>query len=349
MPVMALLLCLSSHAHLLSRVRSWAASRVRHAASGPGSPLDAGADAAYVASWRASLEDDAATCLFSAPSQAEPSMSLQVVQRGDGWRTMRLVGRRRTILHGQAKFDALGNVEPSAVPTEYIKSLAALGLAGLSHASPRCLFLGLGAGTLPRLLAAHAPGARPTAVEYDATVCEAAATHMGIDGSRVDLITSDAATWVAARARDRSPVRYDAAFVDVFDEANDCPPAFTSEAFLIDLAALLAPDGVVVHNLHHGSRALNASLARAETAYERVFASGVCVQSLDSRPWAGNTIIAASGSRDAYGGAIPELMARARCAGVRHDLLFDAAARCEGARHLCKTPPWPPPDPGCDS
>jgi hypothetical protein len=83
----------------------------------------------------------------------------------------------------------------------------------------------------------------------------------------------------------------------------------------------------VVHNLHYGSRRLNASLDEAEGAYAAAFRSVSVSRALDAKPWAGNAIVAASNAPGVYDDA-PRLVAAAARARERHGVTFDLATRC---------------------
>ena len=360
-----------------SGLRQWALSRVTQARQAAARPLrecnDSPADRAVIESWRQSSCHETARLLFSEASEMDPAMRVQVREHMDGWRTLNLVGLRRSILHGVVKTDASsGQVEPSAVIAEYLKAQAALALAGLVPAArppqsqrservpeaARFLFLGLGAGILPRLVRAHAPHAQLTAIECDGTVVAAATDHLGLRECGCEIVVADAVAWVAERAEAQremsarlshqqqqqeeeeqnnlaNALQFDAVLIDVFDEANLCPPTFYSEAFLSNLRDLLREDGVIVHNLHMGSKTLNRTLAEAENAYGKEFVgrrgSGVVQRSLDSKSWAGNSLIAVSPG-NAY--SLPSLQGQARAARERFQLHFDAAARCRTATRL---------------
>lgn len=372
-----------------SALRRWARERVqqaRRADSRP--PLDGPTDQAYLASWRQSAGGHAsATRLFSEASEMDDGMNVEVHQRKEGWRTLSLVGPRRSIMHGVVKTDELtGSVEPSAVPTEYIKSQVALALAGLepsvvaseSGASAkggdhvpsrplRFLFLGGGAFVSPRLVRAHVPTAELTAIELDDTVVRAANACLGLQECACNTIVADAVSWVAERAAQQrlcqgvaepqgdqpegqagteepdrqqdasARLQFDAVLIDVFDEANLCPPDFYSEAFLSDIRCLLDEAGVLVHNLHFGSRKLNVTQADAENAYGEAFVarggSGCTVRSLDSKGWAGNALIGVSRG-NAFQSPGETLLRAARSARERYGLGYDASARCKGAECL---------------
>ena len=287
-------------------------------------------------------------------------MSVEVVERAGNWRTLNLAGSKINIMHGMTRMIGPdGGADGSAMPTEYLKSLAALALAGLecdgAVTSPACLFIGLGAGTLPKLVHHHIPGASCVALELDGAVCEAARLHLGLDGTGVQVVIGDGVEWVEAQAAAAVPPKFDAIFIDIFDGQNNCPPAAHSDSFLGAVHALLQPSGVVVHNLHYGSQRLNGTLQAAESAYARTFESACRAFALDAQPWAGNAIIAASPSAATYSAASSHdvnvnrrllwphsepgrpwkgLLAAAAAAGTRHQLIFDLPSRCGGAEDL---------------
>ena len=311
-------------------LRNWAAARVKavHRAQ-QGHPLDAVADRNYWQSWRANTASGKpSSLLYAATSEIDDSMQIEVREYGNGWRTMNLVSQWRSVTHGTCKFSSSGELESSAVLSEYIKTMASLVLAGVPEGELRnCAFLGLGAGTLPNFIGSLAPSARLCAVELDGTVCTAACAFLGID-QRVAVVEEDAVRWLKRQAQDPSAAGgLDALFIDVFDENNSCPAALWSDEVLVAMRQLLSPRGVVVHNMHVGSEALNASFAEATSAYASTFPSVCHVTSLDSRPWAGNALMAASMAPGTFDQR-QRLEVAARRAQSRHPLLFDAAARC---------------------
>lgn len=71
------------------------------------------------------------------------------------------------------------------------------------------------------------------------------------------------------------------------------PPLFYSDAFLSDCRWILNPGGVLLHNLHTGSSALDSAFASAAAAYARTFPAGAAVVPVVGQ---GNTILCASGA-----------------------------------------------------
>lgn len=320
------------------RLRKWAANRVQQSAraddSSAGCPADEPCHRAMLASWASAGPNSAATTLCSIPSTLDPSMRLEIRERANGWRAMHLVGGRRDIMNGVVQMDG-ECVVPTAVTNEYLKSMAALALAALERREPKenepvcCLFLGLGAGMLPRLLAHHLPkGSSIAAVERDDAACNAAINYLGLDESLVTVERADALRWVDDRQGNAE--LFDAVFIDIFDERNLCPVAFHGDAFLTALKGIMRDDGVVVHNLHVGSQLMNTNLELAQAAYARVFGGAVKVASLDSKPWAGNALVAASRVANADVWAPDSLVDAADSARRRWNVAFDLVARCRG-------------------
>lgn len=367
------------------------------AASDFGHPADSAADRELIAEWRATAGTHAvATVLYSEPSTMGAGMRVEVRERPGGWRTMHQVSddtfSRHEIMNGIARIEGatggavVDDSAPVVVVSEYLRTMAAVAFAALerSHSAvvedddsgaesldapgessrrpPRFLFLGLGAGILPRLVAHHYPASEIVAVEYDDAVSDAARRHMRLDEGRVQIVRADALQWVEHRAAEAAGAAeeatgaegigaeatgaegegaeiaaerssFDAVLIDVFDEHNACPPAFYSDGFLSAVASITSDTAVVVHNLHDGSKALNVEAERAWAAYTAAFGASCCCRlaALDSKPWAGNTIIGAtrdgSNTRDFFApGGIG-----AAAATAREDLgvAFDLAARCK--------------------
>lgn len=352
------------------------------AARAPTPPDDAPEVGADLASWRAACSaaepgaSSAGRLVLALPSTAgDGGARVEVRARADGWRALRVVSGPRHILQAVVRLDGAGAAEPRAVASEYLRTMAALALAALEEpagaampmgagaseamaggggAGPRgaagalrCLHLGLGAGVLPRLLAAHEPASTHLAIEIDGAVVAAIAQCGGLrlpgggsgaeagPGSiRVEL--RDAAEWVAEAAclpPGRLP-QFDAIFIDCFDNENACPPCLLSAAFLEQLARLLSPRGLVLHNLHFGAKRLVPALAAAEAAYARAFASAVRVDSLDSKPWAGNALLCGAARA---GALVPAADLEARAARVQRRLSSGSVQRAGGSAYASRS------------
>jgi spermidine synthase len=121
--------------------------------------------------------------------------------------------------------------------------------AMLPEACPRrALLLGLGGGTVARLLARRCAGVAIVGVERDEAVLAAARGELWLDEvPGLAVVLADAFEWVPAAAG-REPGGYDFACLDLF-EAGRLAAGALATPFLRQVAALLAPDGTLAANL----------------------------------------------------------------------------------------------------
>lgn len=134
-------------------------------------------------------------------------------------------------------------------------------------APQRVLLIGVGGGSIPTALAAVRPAMQIDAVDIDPAVLAVAQRHFGLAaGPRLRLHAADGRAFVAA-ARARGD-RFDAVLLDAFDEEG-IPPALFDDAFLRDVAALLAPGGVFLANTFAASAGYVQESARAEAVFGR--------------------------------------------------------------------------------
>ena len=172
---------------------------------------------------------------------------------------------------------------------------------------------------LQRYLQAVLTGSEHVSVDLDGAVLDVSATEAPHAGRAVH---GDALDFVL-----RSDETYDAVFVDIFDEKNVCPAAFSETSFLDAVASMLADDGVLVHNLHIGGKKRDAAVARAEDALARHFHAAYRADSVDSTPTGGNALLL--GAKRALG------RARLHENATRAGLGFDAGTRCRRLVRLC--------------
>ena len=117
----------------------------------------------------------------------------------------------------------------------------------------RALLLGLGGGTVARLLAQRCPGAQIVGVERDEAVVATARAEFDLDAiSRLSIVMADAFAWVPLAA-EQDPGAYDYICLDLF-EAGRMTPGALGTPFLRQVAALLAPGGRLAVNLMVTSR-----------------------------------------------------------------------------------------------
>ena len=142
--------------------------------------------------------------------------------------------------------------DPARLLLEYTRLM--MGFLLFRPAPRRIAMIGLGGGALARYCAAKLPDADFTAVEVSTEVI-ALRTGCGVplDGPRFHVLREDGAAFVR---RDGDPL--DVLLVDGFDGRGQ-PEELCSPAFYDACRDRLAPDGVLVANLHvdeggHGAR-----------------------------------------------------------------------------------------------
>lgn len=112
----------------------------------------------------------------------------------------------------------------------------------------RALLLGLGAGTVARLLVRRCPDTEMVGVERNAEVIAVARGEFGLDElNQLTIVEADAFAWVAEHVADE-PGSFDVICLDLF-EAGRLAPGTLATPFLRQLAALLTPHGTLTVNL----------------------------------------------------------------------------------------------------
>lgn len=112
----------------------------------------------------------------------------------------------------------------------------------------RALLLGLGGGTVAKLLARRCPDVEMIGVEREAEVIVVARNAFGLDDlTRLAIVEADAFAWVAAHATSE-PGAFDLICLDLF-EAGRLALGTLATPFLRQLAALLTPGGMLTVNL----------------------------------------------------------------------------------------------------
>jgi spermidine synthase len=184
---------------------------------------------------------------------------VQVVVRG-GRRTLRIDGSYASTW------------QPGRETTGSVWDGIATGLLALPPARRRrVLLLGLGGGSAARVVRALAPGARIVGVEIDPAVVRAARRHFALDALGIDVVTDDAANFLARTRR-----RFDAVLEDVFTgDARRLrkPPGFPLPA-LDHVRRALAPGGVAICNTLDETAAVRAALAERFRRLVRVEIDG---------------------------------------------------------------------------
>lgn len=222
---------------------------------------------------------------------------VRVVLRG-GRRTLRIDG------------SLASTWQPGRETTGSVWDGIAAGLLVLPPARRRdVLLLGLGGGSAARAVRAVAPGARIVGVEIDPAVVREARRWFDLDALGLEVVTDDAARFLA-----RTRGRFDAVLEDVFTgDARRLrkPPGFPLPA-LDDVRRILRPGGVAVCNTLDESAAVRAALAARFRHLVRV-----CIVDYDNRiyvasdaPIAAASLRAAAVSDPVFAGSLRALRFR---------------------------------------
>ncbi|MCF6174670.1 MAG: fused MFS/spermidine synthase [Victivallaceae bacterium] len=133
--------------------------------------------------------------------------------------------------------------QPDKIFSPSLKTLCAT-LAVTPQLPKKYLFLGMGAGIMPRFILRHFPEAEIDIVELDPAVPKIAEKYFGYKpNDKTTIITADARVYV-----NQCKKRYDVIIVDVYN-AKAVPFAVTTQEFFSRLKECLNPKGVVGVNL----------------------------------------------------------------------------------------------------
>ena len=123
--------------------------------------------------------------------------------------------------------------------------------AELVRRNPRqVLMAGLGAGGFNRLFNLVYPASKLVTVEIDPMIRDLAEAHAGFrTGPNNEVVVEDARIFLR-----RSRETYDWILLDAFDREAQIPVHLTTQEFFTTLKPHLAPDGLMLSNLHQGTR-----------------------------------------------------------------------------------------------
>jgi spermidine synthase len=145
---------------------------------------------------------------------------------------------------------------PAELVLEYTRALMAFMLV---HPRPaRVLMVGLGGGSIVRYMQAHLPDTHLTVVEISQEVIDLRDEfEIPPDGPTLNVVCADGARYM--NQADLPP--FDAILIDGFT-AEGQPPALATPTFYRACRARLAPDGMLLINLHAAEPALSEHLRR---------------------------------------------------------------------------------------
>lgn len=118
------------------------------------------------------------------------------------------------------------------------------GLAYLDEMPKRALFVGLGGGTMPRIMNKYMPNTQIDAVEIDPDVVKVARQYFGFEPSTTMKVFVQDGRQFLRRTRNK----YDIVFLDAFN-TKSIPFHLTTQEFFEVVKQKLNPKGVVVSNV----------------------------------------------------------------------------------------------------
>lgn len=149
---------------------------------------------------------------------------------------------------------------PDALDVEYTRAM--MGFL-LFNPEPRSIaMVGLGGGSLAKFCHRHLPETRITVVEINPHVIALRDEfHVPVDDRRFRVLQGDGADFVR-----HAPERFEVLLVDGFDY-NGQPARLSSQRFYDDCYQALAPDGMMVVNLHADHPDLRLFTGRIERSF----------------------------------------------------------------------------------
>lgn len=165
-----------------------------------------------------------------------PQGDLYVTETPDGMRTLmfQLNGAMQSV--GRAD-------DPDVLELPYARGM--LTALVLSPQPKRILVIGLGGGTLPRVLRKHYPGAMIDVAEIDPRVVDVAKRYFGlVEDDHLRVHVGDGRAFVESIGKPT----YDVVMLDAFG-GDLVPPALATVEFLRAVRAVLTPGGVVASNV----------------------------------------------------------------------------------------------------
>jgi len=184
-----------------------------------------------------------------------------VVLEDDGIRCMkfgRTAGGRQTC-------QALA--EPDRMVFDYTRMMMAA--LYLNPSPQRILIIGLGGGTLPRALQKLFPAAKIDAVEIDPAVVRVAGKYFGfVPGARTEVFEEDGR--VFAKRMGKQGIRYDLVMLDAFDHEY-IPEHMLTREFLLEIKALLTPNGVLAANTFATSKLYDLESATYHSVFGQFY------------------------------------------------------------------------------
>ncbi len=149
---------------------------------------------------------------------------------------------------------------PDELLLEYTRAM--MGFLLLHPAPSTMLMIGLGGGSLPKYCHKHLPNTHMTVVEIEQDVIDLR-NEFGVprDDERLLVVCDDGARFLSL-----TETRFDVILVDGFHGEGQ-PPELCSPAFYRHCARALAPQGLLVINMHNEEPALSAMKQRVSKVF----------------------------------------------------------------------------------
>lgn len=182
-----------------------------------------------------------------------------VVTEEAGLRIMNF--RRHRVDYHETVFDP---AQPNRLVNEYTRLMMASLL--FVQRPQKVLMIGLGGGVVTRVMSHYYPSTTFDNVELDQAVVDAARQHFGfVTGPRQRVHVRDGRIFLR-QSRDR----YDMIILDAF-RGGYIPFHLKTEEFLQMVRDHLAPNGIVVGNIHAGTRLYDADRATYDAVFDQVY------------------------------------------------------------------------------
>lgn len=177
-------------------------------------------------------------------------------------------GNERIMHFRRRRIDYRETVMDTAQPLRLVNEYTRMMMTSLAFVpNPRrVLMIGLGGGIVTRVMAHSYPNTTFDNVELDQAVVDAARQHFGFQtGPKMRVFVRDGRVFLR-RSRDQ----YDIIILDAY-RGGYIPFHLKTEEFLQMVKNRLSPNGVVVGNLHHGTRLYDADRATYDSVFDRVY------------------------------------------------------------------------------
>ncbi len=157
--------------------------------------------------------------------------------------------------------------QPDRIVMQYPRMM--LGALYLQPTPGSVLIVGLGGGTLPRVLTQLFPRVHVDVVEIDPAVVRVARSHFGLrDDPRVRVHEMDGRVFVKRALRGTR--RYDLIMLDAFDHEY-IPEHLLTQQFIAEVKGLLSPGGVLAANTFSSSRLYDHESATYAAVFPRFY------------------------------------------------------------------------------